>query len=618
MSELPLPGGIFAALGRVALSAFLWLFKRPFLFSRRLWLAALVLLLVSNIAAWLLLPPLVGAALLVPAGVVGAVLGHWGWLGRGGEPIVFVSQFKARSAVGREAAETHFGALARFFDETEYLDKVGPLRVRQIALPLSDAQAERLLRLSRALMVIRGTGDAAAGVSRWEWWAHFREGRPDVHLTKYEFSLLVHDEKPPLMTRLRTVPTMTASHDIDGGTDLAQFVAATNKVPHFKVLGKIAGVLASELVVEREAEDPRILVIPDPEDEDLSPNLRGRTAILEALARLGLGDDHESVLRYVHDLCINEISSVDYAIWVQNQWFAASVERRISRSDAYTKLQEIGSRFPDDPNVLLNVAAGAVEAHDLLGAEELIAQVLESDPDNPGNPRLRANIAWERREPAAALANYKAASRRGSPQSWQIGDCYAALGHRKEALRYYRKELRANSAAMFAARNARSLLGIPRLLPTLPDGWRARLWWLIHRQPLLASPALRLWKRKRPEDPWLAPFLGRQALVAGDARVARLWVLLAGRIEKTNRILPTVDTLVVSALLEEGDLDQLSEFLRNHLTWLEGVGFPSARTEAGQVLALLLKANSKLLPENARHNLGVAMRAAGVSMPGEG
>lgn len=76
-----------------------------------------------------------------------------------------------------------------------------------------------------------------------------------------------------------------------------------------------------------------------------------------------------------------------------------------------------------------------------------------------------------------------------------------------------------------------------------------------------------------------------------------------------------VDTLVVSAVLDEGDLYEVGGFLAKHLAWLEEVGFPDARSEATQLLDLLLGANPGLLSQEARTKLGVAMESAGVSMP---
>lgn len=54
------------------------------------------------------------------------------------------------------------------------------------------------------------------------------------------------------------------------------------------------------------------------------------------------------------------------------------------------------------------------------------------------------------------------------PLSRRIGDCLRALGEPGRALHCYRDALRRNSASGHATREARDLLGIPRLLPTIP------------------------------------------------------------------------------------------------------------------------------------------------------
>jgi hypothetical protein len=183
-------------IARWGLAGLLWLLRRPFLLSRRLWVCTLLAALLLDAAAWVLAPLLVSLILLAPPLVCAAVLFQWWWLGRGGHPIVFVSLFKGRSRVGRQAAQTHLGALATYMRESEHLAVVGPLDIRVIDLPLSEAQAERLLRISKALVVVRGTGDAAAETSRWEWWAHFRDQRPEFDLSEHRFSSQVSIRGP--------------------------------------------------------------------------------------------------------------------------------------------------------------------------------------------------------------------------------------------------------------------------------------------------------------------------------------------------------------------------------------------------------------------------------------
>jgi hypothetical protein len=121
---------------RLALRVSLWVVRRPFLMPRRRWLLLFVTALLFDLLAWLLGQPLIGLALVVVLLAVGTVLAHWWWLGRGREPIIFISLFEGRSAPGRNAARTHIGALARFLIEDENLARIGPFAIRPILIPL--------------------------------------------------------------------------------------------------------------------------------------------------------------------------------------------------------------------------------------------------------------------------------------------------------------------------------------------------------------------------------------------------------------------------------------------------------------------------------------------------
>lgn len=263
---------------------------------------------------------------------------------------------------------------------------------------------------------------------------------------------------------------------------------------------------------------------------------------------------------------------------------------------------------------LINVAGAAVDAGALERAEELARRAAVVDPGDLGVSRVLGNIAWSRKEPAKALAFYLEAAREGSPLSRQIGDCYLAFGDDSRALHCYREALRRNSGSGHATRKARDLLGIPRLLPTIPGDWHARLWRALHRHPRLTGPLLRLWRSRRPEDPWLEAFLGRHALVVGDLDAAGEWAGLAMRFALTNQSIPMLDLLTIAYLEGRPDLEIGAGLLREHLGWLEQQGILSPADEAASALGLLLGSSRRLSRRlGDAQDLRSLMAAAGVS-----
>jgi hypothetical protein len=256
-------------------------------------------------------------------------------------------------------------------------------------------------------------------------------------------------------------------------------------------------------------------------------------------------------------------------------------------------------QFPKSASVASNAAGLAIQMNDLQQGEGLIERIEDLDPHEPSIPRLRANIAWSRREPALALRLYKLASKKGPPQTWQMGDCYATLGKRRRALHCYRKVLRKDSSARHALDHARALQDIPTLLPTMPSGWRSWVWDWLHTRPRLVRGVLWLWRLTRPEDPWLSTWLGRHALVLDDLDVARRWIILTTRIGFSNRLIATMDALVVGAIRREGDLPRNVEHLKKHLAWLEEQGEGCARLNGEAALFFLASARQDIV--NGEH-----------------
>ena len=94
----------------IVMAATLWLVRRPFLMSRERWLGLLGVLIGVDVALWIFAPAPAGGAVALLVLVIGAVLAHWWWLGRGSDPIIFISLFEGRSSLGRDVAATHIGA----------------------------------------------------------------------------------------------------------------------------------------------------------------------------------------------------------------------------------------------------------------------------------------------------------------------------------------------------------------------------------------------------------------------------------------------------------------------------------------------------------------------------
>lgn len=585
---------------KLAFTWSLWVVRRPFLLSRRRWIVVFMLGATVEAVAWFFLPVQIALALLLLPLVAAAVLIHWWWLGRGDQPIVFVSRFKGQSRVGREAAETHLGALVSFLRSDANLETIGPLQIREIPISLSREQAERLMRISGSLLVVRGSGDAVADQSRWEWWLHFSQQIPDLKMTEYELSVRDNVPKRTLASRLRSIPpTVAETHDVEGGLNMQSFVSEPIVITHFRAIGKALCVLASQDSFEkRDADHPARIMVPEPRDPELPESLQGRAAIMEAGANIGSGQDQLGVLKDLQDLVLSGHGDATFGTWVEAQWFAASIEQRVSNKEAFEANTEIAARFPEDSHVVLNAAASAVKAMELERAEELLEQAEKIDPTDRGISRIRGNIAWERRNPASALSFYRLASTKEGPQQiWQMADCHLALDEPAIALKLYRKQLRRDSTTTIATRHARAVRGIPSLLPTMPTGWRLSLWYRLHLHPRLAQIPLRLWRFCRPEEPFLTTWLARQALIVGDLSIAKRWIQITTAIGETNMMLSIADGLIVASLLGEGNVDENIKSFKTHVTWLKSKGIQQTNEDLETSLRLLRTARPDLFED---------------------
>jgi hypothetical protein len=210
--------------------------------------------------------------------------------------------------------------------------------------------------------------------------------------------------------------------------------------------------------------------------------------------------------------------------------------------------------------------------------------------------RLRGNLAWMRRDPRTALLEYKRAVgvRRRRELRWQRGECHEALGHRRRAMHHYRSALRRDPFRIPAAERARRASGWERLLPTWPPGWRFRLYKTIHTHPSVATPLLWAWRRVRPEDPYLATWLGRHALIRGKVHRAAEWITYTTAFADTNRVIAHIDDVVLLCLMGSEHAQEMAAFLGRHMDWLEGEDVPHVRGDAGIALRQLLDASIHL------------------------
>src|SRR5262249_28212816 len=90
--------------------------------------------------------------------------------------------------------------------------------------------------------------------------------------------------------------------------------------------------------------------------------------------------------------------------------------------------------------------------------------------------------------------------------------------------------------------------------------------------------------------PWLSTWLARHALVVDDLDIARRWIILTTRIGYANRLIATMDALVVGVLRREGDLPRNVQHLGEHIAWLEERGETGARLSGEAALFYLASA----------------------------
>jgi hypothetical protein len=106
-------------------------------------------------------------------------------------------------------------------------------------------------------------------------------------------------------------------------------------------------------------------------------------------------------------------------------------------------------------------------------------------------------------------------------------------------------------------------------------------------------------------------------LVVDQLEVARRWVILATRIEYTNRLIATMDALVVGAIREEGDLPANLEHLGKHISWLEAQGETMTRLEGEAAFFALASVRYDLFVGEHSDEIEAMFASLGFETPGQ-
>jgi tetratricopeptide (TPR) repeat protein len=593
------PGGLIPLISALT-KASLWLIRRPFIASQATWIVLTIVGLLAGSSLIVLGAPL----LAVPAGIVAvisiATFAHWLYLTSGDGPVVILSLFKGESAIGRATAESHLSALARFIESDDAIADLGPVKVKRIPFPISESSAKRLLTLEKIVLVVRGVGDAASDYSVWRAQVFYGPSEAEIGLAQFELSTYSDRIKLPWWKRIG--PDSLRAHRTEiseGDLPVRQFVAESTAVRHFRDIAKVLLIRLSERAIANPTPGAAITLIgPASDDPCLNSELSGRTLMLDAMGRQR-GSDPRLILRDLEASAFEDgLGDEGFALWAVGQWFVGVQEKWATIAEATVASERWLGKFPSSWVVALNHAGMLLKNGDAERARTYLQRAAENGAPRQALERLRGNLAWEAKDAAAALHHYRRAGGllRGGLR-WQMGDCYASLGHRRRALFAYRQALRQDPFRLPAAEHGRQLAGWKRIPPNFPSGWRGRIWGLIHRRPRVARPILRVWRFMRPEDPYVAAFTARHALVRGDYRRADQWGVFATRPDETGRLVAHLDLSVVLAFVGYEDCDGIAAHTREHMNWLADHGMPDVDTDATKALDMLVAALPPSTPQ---------------------
>jgi len=564
------------------LLACLWLVRRPFVAPRWAWSIATAASVGVTIAAALTGMLVVSIAASAVALLGAAVRLQWWRLGHGDDPVVLISLHSGGTASAREASGTQLRSLRRFLSTNTYVSDAGGVVVRTVGVPISRGDARRLLQLAQVILVVRGETEAGGDLGYFHSEAHFRDDAPSISLNRFDLSVYTDGPRPGRLRRALGTGAVTYVGHEEGDLEMRRFASASISIAHFDQLAKVLLVLLAEKALEapHRLRSPGTLILPDRNDPDLEDGLQARALVLEAETRRQ--ENPRQLLEEFERRALDDnIGGERLAAWLVAQWFGGEVEKWTTRDETADAAARWSERYPTSSLLALNLAASQLRTDDVKSAKRTLAHARSLGAQPAEYERLLGNVAWREKEPARALEHYKlVTTTRRDALAWQIGDCYAALGDRKRALRAYRRSLRRDPFRVPAAEHARVVFGWPTLLPTYPGGWRLSVWSLMHRWPRSVGPLMGLWRRTRPEDPYLATWVGRQALLRGNMRRADQWTFYATRFAETNRLIPQLDQLVVLALMGDPQAQGWAEFTAKHLDWLIEHGLAEAQLDA--------------------------------------
>ena len=559
------PPGSLAAF-RYATRSALWVGRRPFLASPKVWGALCIALLGSAATVFALRPDFYYLAIVLGLLALGcaALLISWQRMRKShGRPVVFVSLFDVDTEPEMTAAAAHQRALLRRIDGS--FTGSSALDVRPLAVPLSAAAAARLLRVTEAMAVVHGRASALANHARWE----CELALPAAPFSD-DYSITVTDKavRPGRLKMSRRSARLVPDDEpggplVDAEFPLQQLVAEHATAAHFDGVVAALRLVIDERDVARDR--PPSFDPMDISRAGLSETICGRLSVLNAVRRHKGGlEPGDNLDRLVEDLEDLESPSP----W---GWRFAGLTAFIGYFEGWADVKRLviiatrrSELFPDDPTVWWDRAGAHVMASQWADAETAIDRASTLGLDQAMIDQQRGTVAYGRRQLADALILYRRADgrrgRMGARQPMRIADCLAGLGDLPGAIRQYRKAIRRdpfNRLAIEHAQRVSTAMGLDRA----PS---ERLWGLIHSGGRTRRPRRfvgRVWLshllRRRGEYPSLHAWMGRTALLGSDLDSAIEWLRFSAGLDGDLDLQGVIDLGLTAALL--GRTDEAAE-----------------------------------------------------------
>jgi hypothetical protein len=178
----------------------------------------------------------------------------------------------------------------------------------------------------------------------------------------------------------------------EGDLAISKFFSTTITVQQFRDIAKVMLVLLNEAFIAGHGpREPRVILIPHPDEEAIGANMQGRALILEAEARRS-SEPSDVILRDIENQAYaNHLGDSSLAGWIVAQWFSGEMEGWSSLDQTATSCDRWRGRFPEDSTLALNSAGMAIRQDDLAKAESEIHRAEELDAPNHMVHRLRGS-----------------------------------------------------------------------------------------------------------------------------------------------------------------------------------------------------------------------------------